>query len=206
MHELHPHKVSLSSLPKLQQPAISHLQPSRQEPTCTAGHPTTEPQQPSIISIVLLLHLSPAASNASSHLQHSLPSHHASPLHTTSHPGPSSNSPAHTCPASAPTYSSTLCLPDWVPASSSAGTSSRTGPSTCSPTASPWPVELRAQMGESLPGFKKATQSPTNNQHMTIIDCTCEDMRVPHATLSGLWLFCLVKWSREDLFFAICLQ
>ncbi|KAF3850751.1 hypothetical protein F7725_012523 [Dissostichus mawsoni] len=75
MHELHPHEVSLSWLPRLQPAPISHLQPS-QKPPSPAGHPPSEPQQPPVISIVLLLQPPTAASHPSSHR---LPSQHASP-------------------------------------------------------------------------------------------------------------------------------
>lgn len=146
MHELHPHKVSTPSLPLLQPPTtISHLRSS----TCPPGHPPTDPRQPSVISfsILPLLEPSTAASDASFLLHHSLPAHHASALHAASHPCSPSDQPAHTCPASAPTHPSSLGLSHWSLASSSTGTTSRTSPSTCPPTASPWPVELWRQTG-----------------------------------------------------------
>lgn len=195
MHELHPYKVSPSSLPTLQPPPISHLQPSQHESASAAGLPPTDPRQPSIIAIVLLHHPSTAAPNTSFYLQHSLPSRHASPLHATSQPGSSSDHPAHTCPAGASAHPSTLCLPDRLPASSSTGTSAGTSPSTCPPTTSPWPVELWQQTGERLQQDLKR-QSPTSNQHMTTLDCTCKRGHVSascHAQRAVAFLPCEVE-------------
>ncbi|KAA8592357.1 hypothetical protein FQN60_017812 [Etheostoma spectabile] len=168
---------------RLQPPPIPHLQPPQQESTSAAGHAPTEPPRPSILSGILLLRSSTAASNASSHVGHSLPSHHASPLYATSHPGSSSDHAAHTRSSSAPAQPSALRLPDRLPASSSTGTPPGESPSACPPAASPRPVELRER---------------TNYQHRTILDCTHECLRAPRATLSGR----LVKWSSEDSVFS----